>query len=144
MSNVEIIEQLENTIGLIKQDGKDWLDDRDIPILEVCIKALIALDKIRAEVTAIDVNGQVDAHTMFIRTAEQVKQMTLGIIDKYKAESELSDMTNGEILKTIFPSITEEFNNRPDEIIVSGLDVNEKVFQLDWWNKLYKENKSLQ
>lgn len=55
--------------------------------------------------------------------------------------SELSDMTNGEILKIIFPSITEEFNNRPDEIIVSGLDVNEKVFLLDWWNKLYKDNK---
>lgn len=55
--------------------------------------------------------------------------------------SKLSNMTNGEILKTIFPSITEEFNNRPDEIIVSGLDVNEKVFQLDWWNKPYKEHK---
>jgi rubrerythrin len=40
MTNEEIIEQLENAIELIKQDGKDWLDDRDIPILEVCIKAL--------------------------------------------------------------------------------------------------------
>ena len=55
--------------------------------------------------------------------------------------SESSDITNGEILKTIFPSITEEFNNRPDEIIVFGLDANEKIFQLDWWNALYKENK---
>lgn len=54
---------------------------------------------------------------------------------------ELRDMTNGEILKTIFPSITEEFNNRPNEVAVSGLDVNEKVFQLDWWNKSYKKNK---
>ena len=50
MTNLEIIEQLENTIGLIKQDGKDWLDDRDIPMLEACIKALTALDKIRAEI----------------------------------------------------------------------------------------------
>ena len=50
MTTGEIIEQLENAIDLIKQDGKDWLDDRDIPILEACIKSLTALDKIRAEV----------------------------------------------------------------------------------------------
>ena len=81
-----IIEQLENAIELIKQDGKDWLDDRDIPILEVCIKSLTALDKIKAEITAISINGQVDEHTMFIRTGEQVKQMVLNIIDKYMAE----------------------------------------------------------
>ena len=46
------------------------------------------LDKISSEVTSIAINGQVDEHTMFIRTGEQVKQMTLKIIDKYKAESE--------------------------------------------------------
>lgn len=50
MTNGEIIEQLENAIELIKQDGKDWLDDRDIPILEACIKALTALEQIRAEI----------------------------------------------------------------------------------------------
>ncbi len=43
------------------------------------------LDKIRSEITAIAINGQVDAHTMFIRTGEQVKQVALEIIDKYKA-----------------------------------------------------------
>lgn len=41
------------------------------------------LDKIRAEITAIAINGQVNEHTAFIRTGEQVKQMTLEIIDKY-------------------------------------------------------------
>lgn len=46
------------------------------------------LDKISAEVATIAINGQVDKHTMFIRTGEQVKQMALEIIDKYKAESE--------------------------------------------------------
>ena len=42
MTNKEMVEQLENAIGLIKQNGKDWLDDRDIPILEACIKLLTA------------------------------------------------------------------------------------------------------
>lgn len=44
------------------------------------------LDKIRAEVTAIAINGQVDEHTLFIRTGDQVKQLVLEIIDKYMAE----------------------------------------------------------
>jgi len=34
------IEQLENTILLIKQNGEDWLDERDIPILKEAIKAM--------------------------------------------------------------------------------------------------------
>ena len=46
------------------------------------------LDKIRAEITAIAINGQVDEHTMFIRAGGEVKQMALDIIDKYKAEIE--------------------------------------------------------
>jgi hypothetical protein len=46
------------------------------------------LDKIKAEITAIAINGQFDNHTMFIRTGEQVKRIALDIIDKYKAESE--------------------------------------------------------
>lgn len=40
MTKEEMIEQLENTILLIKQNGKDWWDERDIPILEEAIKAM--------------------------------------------------------------------------------------------------------
>ncbi len=46
------------------------------------------LNKIRAEVTAIEITGRVDDHTMFIRTGYQVKHMILEIIDKYRKESE--------------------------------------------------------
>lgn len=42
------------------------------------------LDKIRAEIDGIEINGQIDEHTMFIRAGEQVKQMALNIIDKYR------------------------------------------------------------
>ena len=44
----------------------------------------VVLDKIRAEIDEIEINGQVDEHTMFIRTGEQVKQMALEVIDKYR------------------------------------------------------------
>ena len=40
MTREEMIEQLENTILLIRQNGKDWWDDRDIPILEEVIKVM--------------------------------------------------------------------------------------------------------
>lgn len=46
------------------------------------------LDKIRAEIDRIEINGLVDEHTMFVRGGEEVKQMALNIIDKYKTESE--------------------------------------------------------
>lgn len=46
------------------------------------------IEQIRAEITAIVINGQVDEHTMFIRTGEQVKQMALDIIDKYREDKE--------------------------------------------------------
>ena len=40
MTREEIIEELESVVGLIKQDGKDWLDERDIPLLGSAIEAL--------------------------------------------------------------------------------------------------------
>ena len=84
MTKEEVIEQLENTIGLIKQDGKDWLDDRDIPILEACIKSLTALDKIKAEIEQIEINGHIRDVECFSAGVNTV----LHIIDNYKAESE--------------------------------------------------------
>ena len=40
MTREEMLEQLEDTILLIRQHGKDWFDERDIPILEAAIKAM--------------------------------------------------------------------------------------------------------
>ena len=40
MTKEEIIEQFQNAIDLIKQNGKDWLDERDIPMLKVAIRSL--------------------------------------------------------------------------------------------------------
>ena len=41
------------------------------------------IEQIRNEIDRIEINGQVDEHTMFIRPGEQVRQMALDIIDKY-------------------------------------------------------------
>jgi len=45
MTNQDAIIELQHTIDLIKQDGKDWLDERDIPILEAAISALQAQEE---------------------------------------------------------------------------------------------------
>ena len=85
MTNEEIIEQFENAVELIKQDGKDWLDDRDIPILEACIKSLTVLDNIRVEIANLD-NLNPTYLSDGIYTVDKFK--VLEIIDKYKSGSE--------------------------------------------------------
>ena len=44
------------------------------------------LDKIRAEIDAIETHGHIDDHTLFARSGQEVKKIALEIIDKYKAE----------------------------------------------------------
>ena len=53
MTREEAIEQFQNCIELIKQDGKDWLDERDIPMLNMAIEALVLVsDAINALTSA--------------------------------------------------------------------------------------------
>ena len=40
MTREEAIQELQNCKGLIHQDGQDFLDERDIPLLDMAIKAL--------------------------------------------------------------------------------------------------------
>ena len=87
MTREEIIEQLENTIGLIKQEGKDWFDDRDIPILEACIESLTALDKIRAEIESQRKEASKQNSDYYFGLNDGLKDAR-DIIDKYKVESE--------------------------------------------------------
>lgn len=42
------------------------------------------LDNIRSEIDGIELSGHIDDHTMFVRTADQLKNMVLCIIDKYR------------------------------------------------------------
>ena len=52
MNNQEAADELQYAIDLIKQDGKDWLDERDIPILEAAISALQEKDSLIAKLKA--------------------------------------------------------------------------------------------
>ena len=40
MTREEAIQELQNCKGIILQDGQDYLDDRDIPLIDMAIKAL--------------------------------------------------------------------------------------------------------
>lgn len=43
----------------------------------------IPLEQIRAEINGIEINGQIDKHTMFIRSGNEIKKIALDVIDKY-------------------------------------------------------------
>ena len=64
-----------------ESDYSEWGQVEENEVNEV-------LNKIRVEIAAIAINGQVDEHTLFIRTGEQVKRLALDIIDKYRGEQE--------------------------------------------------------
>ena len=51
MTNREAAEEIQKAIDMIRQDGKDWLDERDIPILEMAINALSAQPETHEERT---------------------------------------------------------------------------------------------
>ena len=40
MTREEAMQELQNCKGLIQQDGQDYLDERDIPLLDIAIEAL--------------------------------------------------------------------------------------------------------
>ena len=42
MTREDAIQELQNCKGLIQQDGQDYLDERDIPFLDMAIEALSA------------------------------------------------------------------------------------------------------
>ena len=58
MTRDDAINELKFAIDLIKQDGKDWLDERDIPILHMAIEALEHLDNIEAYMHDFDVTEE--------------------------------------------------------------------------------------
>lgn len=85
-------QRYEKIIDDTEKYYKDVLDKIRAEILSIgkyesCKAQTYNLNKIRSEVAAINIYGHVDAHTMFIRTGEQVKRVVLEIIDKYR-ESE--------------------------------------------------------
>lgn len=70
-------------------DIKQYLEETNTVLLtkelfEYLKEKASVLDNLRAEIDEIEINGQIDEHTAFIRTGEQVKQMALQIIDKYR------------------------------------------------------------
>ena len=62
------------TFDYVHEDDID-----DMPTVDV-------LDKIRAEIDEIEINGQIDKYTLFIRSGNGVKNIVLDIIDKYRGK----------------------------------------------------------
>ena len=88
-TNIEKLSELRSQYSCFDEKEQPYYHALSLGIKGIkTLKEVSIIDKIRSEITAISISGQVDEHTMFIRSGEQVKQMALDILDKYKAESE--------------------------------------------------------
>ena len=64
MTREEAIEQLQNCKELILQDGKDWLDERDIPLIDMAISALSA-EQVTGKLKSVEIStDKCDESTM--------------------------------------------------------------------------------
>ena len=76
--------------GLINAPSEEaWCE-----AFKMAIDTLTLVDDIKAEIKQIIINGQIDEHTSFIRTGEQVKTMALDIIDKHCGKENTDESKN--------------------------------------------------
>ena len=84
-------EEREEAIKWIKENPFYHKEHKPFNIMLEALEQDNILDKIRTDINGIEINGLVDEHTMFVRGGEEVKQMALEIIDKYRK----GEMNNG-------------------------------------------------
>lgn len=87
MTREEMIEQLENMILLIRQNGEDWLDERDISILEEAIKVMQtkSCEDAISRQAAISVANDFDA-TQVVRGLEKLPSVQPVCEERIKGE----------------------------------------------------------
>lgn len=106
MTREEAISELQKAIDLIKQNGKDWLDERDIPILQMAITALELSDSIMLQLdckmfhSGVNVDNTVSDETTDIiyRQAAIDKLETIGYDF---SNSELSEIELEEVCEAV-------------------------------------------
>ncbi len=64
----QAIEQLEYAKALIEQDGKDYLDERDIPMLNMAIEAL------KAKPCGDTISSAIDRYNMFTSRLQAIRE----------------------------------------------------------------------
>ena len=109
MTREESIEQLQNCKELILQDGKDWLDERDIPLIDMAISALSAEPKWNCTASFI---------------AEQLEKL-----------KEMTDEERVDFLKRFF-GITEPSDLISRDELLSKLKRRKKFF-IDAWGSFH-------
>lgn len=76
MTREEAIQELLLTEGLIQQNGQDYLDDRDIPLLDMAIEALSAEQKTGKWIKPIQ-------HDHLLQCSECEYEVTIGMAFEY-------------------------------------------------------------
>lgn len=93
ISREEAIEQLQNSKDLIKQDGQDYLDERDIPLLDMAIEVLSA----EAETKCIaQITVDVDEIVERIKEEYDITNEWISCSERLPKKGEVVLITNGK------------------------------------------------
>lgn len=120
MTREEAIEQLHNCKDLIKQDGQDYLDERDFPLLDMAIEAL------SAEPNCKDCKKRNNT-TFFMDDGEDIDMAT----------EALSALPSAEAEETVLNKMLEE------EMIVLPQDYVKVVRCKDCCHRVHDEERGL-
>ena len=104
----------EEAIKWIKENPFYHKEHKPFNIMLEALEQEPILDNIRAEIDGIEISGQIDAYTSYIRSGEQVKHMALEIIDKHiytlkcKEVKEAVEMSKVDVFDKIIAEIEKK------------------------------------
>ena len=116
ITRAEVIEQLEIAIALIKQNGKDWLDERDIPILEMA-KASLEVD----EAYQLEYERTTGKSAIYKRT-ENIQKDLDRLNELNHEQHELCEdcISREQALKELKESAEHHANDSREEVLLRG------------------------
>lgn len=120
MVNEEAISELQKAIDLIKQNGKDWLDERDIPILQMAIAALELSDSIMQQLdckmfhSGVDVESTISEATPSVQFAKDTNVPNNDTISRQDTIDIILSIARGESdVRTVVDNAVNSIKKMP-------------------------------
>ena len=145
MTREEAIEQLQNCKGLIKQDGKDWLDERDIPLIDMAIEAL---KENKSADSLLNAEAEADKESECKLSREDARYFLQGISDMFSLspEAEMSiDMAISALQADVvsreeYEEVKAYMDTLVDAFIEDGEELAESVEVVRCKDCKYRQN----
>ena len=110
MTREEAIQELQNCKGLIQQDGQDYLDERDIPLLDMAIEAL-SVAELKSNFESADAVDVYKAHEEeHLNIINRIKELQYAILGE-KHQRSHGRLIDADELKKHLDGAWEELND---------------------------------